>query len=245
MSRARTAPTAGGAAATLTQVSASAREILETFAATIQPEVAAAVAAAARATRLPPGLFMMMDVGGVTVDCCAFKLIHAENGDSRMPIYEASVETLGVECEVLCRTDPPAHEHLCYSVLTQMRTVICHTYQEYMRANPCWRDGLPVLLVGGGAHHALYRDLVGRIGPWLRHYLAAEGCPGIRLFERPSFDGLLHEGETDDVHRLCVAIGLSSPDYEIPEVMHKREIVPLSRPKPPDLSGRYIGPEMT
>jgi hypothetical protein len=235
-------PTLEEARATLSRIG-DARERLEAAAATIQPEVAAAVAAAGEATRLPRGLFMMIDVGGVTVDCCTFMLIPAGNGEERMPIYHASVETLGSECEALCRADPGALDDLREAAMTQLRTVIWDTYREYMRRSSCWREGLPILMVGGGSAHAFYSDLPDRLDAWLRETLRLEGCRGVRVFRRPRFGGVLHEGAREEVHRLSVAIGLSKPEPEIP--VARRGIPPLPPPLPRDISGRYIGPEMT
>jgi hypothetical protein len=236
-------PTLEEARAALRQVS-NARSRLEASATTIQPEVAAAVAAAGEATRLPVGLFMMMDVGGVTLDCCTFKLIPSD-GEQRMPIYRASVETFGSECATLLGPDRQAADDLRDAIMTQLRTVIVDTYQDYMRGNPCWREGLPLLLVGGGSAHAFYCNLPDLLDDWLRGWLRIEGCAGMRVFKSPRFGGVIHDGDPREVHRLSVAIGLSKPESEIPVVTPRRDIPPLAPGQVRETSDRYVGSEMT
>jgi hypothetical protein len=239
------APTIAESTAQLAKIHQDALSILVDHSATIQPEVVGAVAAALEDTNLPRDLFMMVDVGGVTVDCCTFKYIPNEDGDARMPIYRAKVESLGAECEFACRDDAQLTADLRESLLTQMRIVIWDTYQDYMLNDECWRRGLPILMVGGGAQHSFYRELTGEIHRWLLQYLSHKKCPGVQSNSRPSFPSLVKEVPLQDEHRLCVATGLSNPDYELPEIRLSREIAPPKPREVIDFSGRFIGPEMT
>lgn len=240
------APTIAGSAAVLSEVKHRPLNILEDHSATIQPEVVGAVAAALEYTNLSRDLFMMVDIGGVTVDCCTFKYIPNEDGDARMPIYKAKVESLGAECEIACRDDAQLMADLRESVLTQMRSVIWDTYRDYMRNDECWGRGLPILMVGGGAKHSFYRDLKDEIHRWLVEYFHQKRCPGVQSgSSSPSFPTLVKEFPIEDEHRLSVATGLSNPDYELPEIRLSHEIEALKSREATDYSGRFIGAEMT
>jgi hypothetical protein len=61
----------------------------------VAPEVAAQAVGYARSTFRDPGLHLIVDVGGTTLDVCGF-VLHEREGEDRYELLTATVDTLGV-----------------------------------------------------------------------------------------------------------------------------------------------------
>lgn len=183
----------------------------------LHPEIAAAVAGFANSMRREDGLYALVDVGGGTVDCCTFNLFTAEHGGARCPIFSARVELLGVEPWRLCEGDANAADDFRYLLDTLQTTVIWDTKHRRHPSSERWRTGLPLFFVGGGVSSPTHKISTAKLDAWLRRHTAAEG--GVWVEPLPAPDSLEHpECPADQVHRLGVAIGLSLPAVDIPEV---------------------------
>jgi hypothetical protein len=183
----------------------------------LHPEIAAAVAGFANSTRREDGLYALVDVGGGTVDCCTFNLFTAGDGVARCPIFTAHVEMLGVEPWRLCERDEFAAKAFRYLLDTLQRTVIWDTKVRRDPLSERWRTGLPLFFVGGGISSRTHQASTAKLPGWLRQNTCREG--GVRVETLPAPEGLEHPYcPADQVHRLGVAIGLSLPVTDIPEV---------------------------
>ena len=237
MSECSEQPTRASAVATLRQCEGNVDARINEAAATLQPEVAAAMAGVAKFSRLDDGLFALVDIGGGTTDIGAFNLFRTSDG-RRMPIFNASVEMLGAEPARLCDDDPALYEAFKEALMMQARAVIWGARQKYPMS-PRWTDLLPVFFISGGLAHRQHQRLSERIGPWLTQNLP--GSRGARVVNKPDFGGVEHRSGADGAHRLCVAAGLSLPEDEIPEVIPPRAIdAPAQQIH---LQAEMIGPE--
>lgn len=216
---------------------------LATFNAALAPEIAAAVAGFAHSARLDSGLFAMVDVGGGTVDCCTFNLFRADDGSLRCPIFEANVETLGVESWNLCAGDTSLERPFRRFLDQLPREAIWNTKTKRYTSSDRWQVGLPIFLVGGGSQSAVHRTAVVALDGWLRG--RQTGCAGTVLRELDVPENLDHE--CDDpaaVQRLCVAVGLGRPFHEIPEKQLPHEIKDMGDVHRIEIGDRYVGPEL-
>ncbi|QXM26128.1 hypothetical protein KO353_08075 [Elioraea tepida] len=119
---------------TVRQSLASVREngsaILGERRAALHPEIAAAIAGFANSTRREDGLYAMVDIGGGTVDCCAFTLFADRTGQARCPILLAQVELLGVEPWRICEDDQGRRDDFRFLLDTLQNLVIWGTKQR-------------------------------------------------------------------------------------------------------------------
>ena len=221
-----------------------AENTLDTFEAALQPEVAAAAAAVKGPNRIPHGLFVMIDVGGSTVDCCAFRL-NDSAGSTQMPIMQATVELYGVLPSRICDLEKPMRDNLSYLLRLQLRQIIFRLHQENSRLSTAWAEGLPVFFVGGGARSAPHIREVEELSPWLsREWLAGKATPPY-VFADLSLGDITHNSADTELHRLTVAAGLSHAADQIPQVQLPDSIEPSLLPSKRNWEASYIGPEQT
>ncbi len=205
----------------------------------LHPEIAAAVAGFANSIRREDGLYTLVDVGGGTVDCCTFNLFTAEHGSSRCPIFSARVELLGVEPWRLCEGNAAADEFR-YLLDTLQTTVIWDTKRRRHPLSERWRTGLPLFFVGGGVSSRTHQASTAKLDAWLRRVTSAEA--GVRVEPLPAPENLEHpECPAVQVHRLGVAIGLSMPAVDIPEVNLPDEIEDAEPTAKVRSDDRYVG----
>jgi hypothetical protein len=176
---------------------------------------------------LPVQEYGLVDVGGSTVDCCTFNLFKSSDGAARCPIFAADVQMLGVERWSACQT---GDAHLASEFRQQLNElqwgVIWNTKRHRYQTSERWKSGLPLFFVGGGIKSATHRDSTLGLDAWLRRHNAQGG--GVRITALPAPDGLDHGlCAADQVDRLVVAIGLSLPTIEMPEVELPSEIADL------------------
>ena len=223
---------------------ANAAAELEQASAALVPEIAAAVSGFANSTRLDDGLYALVDVGGGTVDCCTFNLFKSADGGARCPIFEAEVQLLGAEPWSICQHDELLGEELRHQLDLQQRGVIWRTKKDRYPASERWISGLPLFFVGGGIESPPHQGSTRGLDGWLRKHNAKGG--GVRITPLPPPDGLDHSlCEAGLVHRLAVAIGLSLPVTDIPEVELPGNIEDVFTGKRPPTDGNYVGKEQT
>lgn len=217
------------------------KSILDTFEATLQPEVAAAAAAIKGPNRIPHGLFVMIDVGGSTVDCCAFRL-NDDDGLTKMPIMQAAVELYGVLPSRICVREEKYKDDFSYLLFRQLNSIIFKLRQENSRLSQAWAEGLPIFFVGGGTKSALHIQEVERLSPWLRNWLGGD-TSGTYIYSDLSLGDLTHGSSTTELHRLTVAAGLSYAEDQIPQVRLPDSIQPNPPPSKRNWEDSYVGPE--
>jgi hypothetical protein len=196
--------------------------------ATLQPEIAAAVAGFAHSRKREDGLYAMIDIGAGTMDSCTFSLRATGDGEDLCPIFAADVSMLGIQRLDTCGNDTAALSAFGSEVNERICGVLRPTRSQKFPSSPRWKNGLPVFLAGGGRPSQLHRAELGKIHDNMRH----AGLGGLRIQELPPPEDLEHLGPVGDLHRLAVAVGLSLPAVDIPLVelpSNIGDIPPMSR----------------
>lgn len=200
------------------------------------PEVAAEVAGFMKSAAGGSGLYVMVDVGAMTLDLCAFRFKQRQVEGDLYPLLEADVHHLGVEAYHWFIGEGRTHEAFSSQCQSVLRTLIWKTKRERDPNASCWRPGndLPVFLVGGGAENELHQKSVEALRPWLRDWLKNEG---IRLTALPQPAGLEMPEPGGNFARLPVAWGLSYAPTEIGEIIPPSNIPDV----PPATVRNYLG----
>lgn len=191
----------------------SPEESLQRYNASLQPEIAAAVAGFARSRRREDGLYAMVDVGAGTMDCCTFSLLSRE-GEDRCPIFAADVSMLGMQVLKRFENEKARASSFREGVNSHVCSIIRPTKMNKFPVSPRWSEGLPLFLVGGGNPSEVHRSELKKIDRNMRK----NGWGGLIVQELPAPEHLQHASEATALHRLAVAVGLSLPAGEIPSV---------------------------
>lgn len=221
------------------QVSATAAsaEQGERLGIAVIPETAAGVTGFAKSTHSAPGVYLMVDVGAMTLDVCAFRLVQQSKG--RFPIYTAQVRPLGVEAFHWFIGSGKTEEGFSEQCNRCLWGVIWDTRTQRARLADCWNKGndLPIFLVGGGAFNELHRGLVGALSPWLKEHAKNDGT---RMLDLPTAPNLDCPEPLEHFGRLAVAWGLSYPPTEIGEPIPPSKIADIPPPRVREFGNRYV-----
>jgi hypothetical protein len=207
--------------------------------ATLQPEIAAAVAGFAHSRKREDGLYAMVDVGAGTMDCCTFALTPGDHGD-RCPIFAADVSLLGIQPFELCNGDGDLQTSFGAEVKERICEVIRPTKDNKYPNSPRWREGLPVFLVGGGRPSPVHKAELGEIDRNMKE----SRLGGLKVLELDEPGNLEHQAKPGQLHRLAVAVGLSLPASDIPEVELPTSIGDIAPMRQRDYERSYVGSEM-
>ena len=214
-------------------------EAAEKLGIAVIPETAAQMTGFSKSTRRASGLYLLVDVGALTLDACMFRLNQNGSTGDRFAFMEAEVRPLGVESFYWFQSEGktgPEFRKQCDRVL---RSVVWNTkrYRDPMSA--AWEPGndVPVFLAGGGAANHLHREIVESLGPWLRQHTRNEG---IRLLELPIPKAIDLPDPIGDFRRMAVAWGLSYPPTDIGDIMTVSEIEDIPPPDVVDFSDRFV-----
>ncbi len=121
-------------------------------------------------------------------------------------------------------------------------TVIWDTKLRRHPSSERWHTELPLFFVGGGVSSPVHKDSTTKLNAWLRRHTAAQA--GVRIEPLPPPENLEHpECREDQVHRLGVAIGLSLPAVDIPEVVLPEGIPDVEPVRTAHIEDRYVGKE--
>jgi hypothetical protein len=233
--------------AALDRVASSYGTVLEEHGSGVVPEMTAAVSGFAHAGRFEDGLFGLVDIGGMTVDCCTFNLIQKSSGDIECPIFEADVLPLGVEVSKRWREVGGLQRHFRQAVQGMAQKVIWATKRLRYPSSPRWKSGLPVFVVGGGIASKPHKQATANLDAWYRSSTKDTTGGGIEVAELSPPSNLQHELCSDDeAQRLLVAIGLARPAHEILKVAFPREIDDMNPKQSTWLAdSRFVGKELT
>jgi len=192
------------------------------------PEISAAVAGFAASRRLEAGLYCLVDIGGMTLDCCTFDLRPFEEG-MRNPIFVASIAPFGIQNLDLWRKGRKRVGTFVEAIKSPIRDVIWTTRGKRQPNSPRWNGYLPIFATGGGAAARTYRAALDDTGPWLCKQLNTSF--GARILDLPVPDNLqnLLCGD-NDAHRLNIAVGLSREPGMIPVSALPGQIEDAQRP---------------
>ena len=194
--------------------SAESKTYAEELGVSVVPEAAAATTGFARSTRGNLGLYLMVDVGAMTLDACTFRLKQDSGLHHHYSFMDAQVRPLGVESYRWFREQGKTHDEFIGQCNLTLRSVVMYTGKKRDPMDGSWKVGseLPVFLTGGGARNDLHRDIVNDLGPWLS---SNAGNGGIRLLDIPAPRSLDCPVPISDLDRLAVAWGLSYPPDQI------------------------------
>ena len=194
--------------------SAGSKTCAEELGVSLVPEAAAAMTGFARSARGNPGLYLVVDVGAMTLDACTFRLNEDSGLNHCYSFMAAQVRPLGVESYHWFRDQGKTPDEFIGQCNLTLRSVVMYTGKKRDPMDGSWKVGseLPVFLTGGGARNDLHRDIVNNLGPWLS---SNAGNGGIRLLDIPAPRTLDCPEPISDLGRLAVAWGLSYPPDQI------------------------------
>ena len=217
----------------------ASRESAEALGVAVFPETAAEMAGFAKSTRSAPDLYLLVDVGAMTLDACMFRLKPDGGEDGLYAFMAAEVRPLGVDSLHWFLAEGKTEAGFAEQCKRALRGVVWRTRRDRDPLATAWMRGrdVPVFLTGGGAAHHLHRKIVSSLGPWLEEHTQNDG---IRLLELPVPENLIRPVPLSGFGRLAVAWGLSYPPREIGQIHAMRDVEDVERPARVDLSERYI-----
>jgi len=214
-------------------------EAAERLGVAVFPETAAEMTGFAKSIRNAPGLYLLIDVGAMTLDACMFRLNQNANTGHLYAFMAAQVRPLGVDSFHWFLAEGKTEPEFVQQCDRTLRTVVWYTKGRRDPRAANWKPGhdVPVFLTGGGAANRLHRDIVASLGPWLKQYAHNDG---IRLLELPVPTAIELAEPLQDFGRMGVAWGLSYLPTDIGRTLAMRDIEDIPRPVVADLSKRFV-----
>lgn len=198
-----------------------------TFGIAVIAETAAEAAGFAKSNQSAPDLYLMVDVGAMTLDVCTFRLHRLNGGEDQYALLNGMVRPLGVEAMHWFLGQGKSDHDFRLQCQQSFRQVVWTTKKDKDPNARCWKQGndLPIFLVGGGAKSHTHRELVEALAPWLRQHTGGEG---VRFLSLPPLGGIDCPKPLFDFGRMAVAWGLSYPEDQIGKILplSKSENVP-------------------
>lgn len=205
------------------------------------PEIAAATTSFSKSNDRTNGLYLIVDVGAMTLDVCTFSLSEKDSMDM-YSVFAADVRPLGVEARHWFRKMGKSDQELAMQVARCLRTLVANTktgarFPEFQAGND-----LPIFLVGGGAKSRFHQERIEELSKWMGQYYAHEGLRriDIRFTTGVDMTGIAKGQEATDLSRLVVALGLSYPDDEIGKLVLPSEVAPLEPKPPPNYDQNFV-----
>ena len=207
------------------------------------PEVAAATTSFSKSNQGANGLYLIVDVGAMTLDVCVFWLGKDEGVDT-YSVFEADVRPLGVDALRWFR-EMGKNGELAEQVHWCLLKAVAATKREVNRAAEFEAGSdLPIFLVGGGANSRFHQEQIEKVSRWMRKNYRHDGLRQIDVGLTTGLDmaGILegHRKGVLDLNRLVVALGLSYPDDEIGKLTLPSEIPSIQPEQPLDYRRNFI-----
>ena len=204
----------------------------------VVPETAAAATAFAKSSNAADGLYLMIDVGALTLDICTFRIKREKDGREGYPIMEADVQNLGVEALHWFYDASKDKDKFRDRVNMCIWEIIRKTKQDRDPRAAAFKqeNSLPVFLAGGGSVNPLHCEIIDSCSAAMKRYWGNEG---ISILDLPPPRPALGENPAD-LGRLAVAWGLSYPRDEIGEIIPPSEILDVDAPVIKDYTENYI-----
>ena len=201
----------------------ASEEAAERMGIAVLPETAAEMTGFAKSTRNASGLYLLVDVGAMTLDTCMFLLNQNPNKNELYAFMRAQVRPLGVDSFHWFRAEGKTELEFVQQCNRTLRTVVWDTKQHRDPNAANWKRGndVPVFFAGGGARNHLHLDIVESLGPWLREHVRNDG---VRLLELPVPRAIQCPEPLLDFGRMAVAWGLSYPPTDIGRILPMRDI---------------------
>lgn len=198
-------------------------EAAEGLGVAVFPETAAEMTGFAKSTRNAPGLYLLVDVGAMTLDACMFRLNQDANTGDLYAFMTAQVRPLGVDSFHWFKAQGKTDDDFIQQCKRALWAVVWNTKKCRDPNAKNWQRGndLPVFFVGGGAANQLHREIVKSLGPWLKQHVQNDG---IRLLELPVPSAIECPEPLPNFGRMAVAWGLSYPPKEIGQIQAMSDI---------------------
>ncbi|MXZ43782.1 MAG: hypothetical protein F4Z01_02205 [Gammaproteobacteria bacterium] len=221
-------------------------DIAEERGVAVVPEAAAEMTSFAKSERRADGLYMMIDVGAMTLDVTTFTL-HSNPQLGKDPIYSfmtANIQPLGVESYYWYQREGTSKDAFVEQCRHTLRWLINSTRRFRDPHSDRWKAGerLPIYLVGGGANHRLHRSIVDDLDPWMKQSLPNDGTRLVPSDELPK--SMDTAGFDLDYGRMGVAWGLSFNFAEIGEIHSVSQTKDEKIQKNENWKGKYPGSEV-
>ncbi len=211
---------------------------------TVVPEAAAEMTGFAKSLRRAPGLYLLVDVGAMTLDACMFRLNLETKGDEVYAFMAAEVRPLGVDSLYWFLSEGKSKSDFIKQCEMTLRSVVGRTKRIRDPMAEVWKRGndVPVFFAGGGSVNHLHKDVMESFGELLSK---DTGNDGIRLLELPIPDSIELPEPLNDFRRMAVAWGLSYPRPDIGDIQPMRDIEDIQPPTVSDFGVRYISKDQT
>ena len=214
-------------------------ESAEALGVAVIPEAAAEMTAFAKSARGAPGLYLLVDIGAMTLDVCMFRLNQSAMSGEAYAFMAAQVRPLGVDSLQWFLDEGKTETKFIEQCDRTLRAVVWHTKRCRDPHAENWKRGcdVPVFLAGGGAANPLHQKVVNSIGPWLEQHTPNDG---IRVLETQLPPTLQLPEPLESFGRMAVAWGLSYLPTEIGRIESMRDIEDIPRRRKVDSSSRFI-----
>ena len=203
------------------------------------PEAAAEMTGFAKSSRNAPGLYLLVDVGAMTLDVCMFRLNRQASQSDRYAFMAADVRPLGVDAFHWFLDEGKTQSGFIEQCRHTLNTVLLRTKRHRDPHAETWKPGndVPVFLAGGGAAHQLHQDVVESVGTWLKRDVRNDG---IRRLELPVPAAIDLPESLADFGRMAVAWGLSYPPTDIGCIDAMRDIEDITPREVVDSDDRFV-----
>ena len=211
------------------------------------PELSGAIAGFIASSESRTGTYVILDIGGLTLDCVFFKLTKSDV-EAKYDIYAADLCRYGADI-VRHWTNLGNRKEDAQAALGNFfaETVLnAHAKLGERAVNRGNRSipEIPTLLIGGGRNSEVHRSAPAWAEESIRHsYWAAK----LKLSDlAPARDDMETPLLRDQrVGRLLIAVGLSLPRIEIPSWTKSKDVPNAAPSVRSDYSSRFVGPEQT
>lgn len=218
---------------------AGSDDAAEALGVAVFPEAAAEMTGFAKSARNAPGLYLLVDVGAMTLDVCMFRLNQRASQANRYAFMAANVRPLGVDAFHWFLAEGKTESGFIEQCRRTLNSVVWETKRSRDPHDEVWKPGndVPVFLAGGGAANRLHQDVVDFVGTWLKRDVRNDGIRRLDLPVPPAID--LPE-PLADFGRMAVAWGLSYPPTEIGRIDAMRDIDDIGPRAIVDSSDRFV-----
>lgn len=218
---------------------AESEKAAEDMGVAVFPETAAEMAGFAKSTRNAPGLYLLVDVGAMTLDACMFRLGQDDTKGDHYNFMVAQVRPLGVDSFHWFLKEGKTEKEFIHQCNRMLWSVVWETKKSRDPKANSWKPGydVPVFLAGGGASNQIHRNIVESLDPWLKEHTSNDG---IRVLNLPIPGEIELPEPLQDFNRMGVAWGLSNQPTEIGEIRPMRDIEDILPPDSVDITRRFI-----
>jgi hypothetical protein len=213
----------------------------------VYPELSGAIAGFASSTESRTEKYVLLDVGGLTLDCVFFSLNKDDASGSRYAVYAADICRYGAEIvKYWISTTDHAEAEAASALGNFFAETVLRAHDKIPRIYYGNREvrEVPALLTGGGRQSAPHRNAPEWAQTHLANSTSAVRLPVTDLAPfRTDMDVPLLFGE--DICRLLVASGLSRFRTEIPTWTTSKDVRDATPVMTRDFGDYFVGPEQT